>query len=192
MYNFYDCSLFIVLKMGEIEFENKWHRGNGRGGIRFFCCGKSDSTSSSGTAANSACIRLSTIMSTQSGPSVPEVPSSASGRDWVDVTVRLATSWAGLFTAYVAALILGLTKYKELTAAFQQFGLPPWSGIVLIAAFPVCALVFSTILSVVDQKRIRRRSQIKVDIGDRPYFTLRPRETEENIRASRSGSSGRA
>jgi len=32
------------------------------------------------------------------------------GRDWIDVTVRLATSWVGLFTAYVVALLLALTK----------------------------------------------------------------------------------
>jgi hypothetical protein len=120
-------------------------------------------------------------MSTLSGATAPEASASPSRRDWVDVTVRLATSWAGLFTAYVAALIVGLMKYKEFTAAFRQTGLPPWSGIVLIAAFPVGALVFSTIPSVIDQKRIRRRSQIKVDVGDSPYFTLRPREIEESF-----------
>jgi Leucine-rich repeat (LRR) protein len=107
--------------------------------------------------------------------------SQAIRRDWLDVTVRLATSWVGLFTAYVAALILGLTKFRELTAGLQQAGLPPWSGIALIAAFPILALVFSTIPSVIDQRRIKRRSEIKVDVGARPYFTLRPRDTEEGF-----------
>jgi hypothetical protein len=120
-------------------------------------------------------------MSPAPAPAMPEPASPAAKRDWLDVTVRLATSWVGLFTAYVAALILGLTKYKEFTAGLQQAGLPPWSGIILIAAFPIFALVFSTIPSLFEQRRIRRSSEIKLDVGIRPYFTLRPRETEETF-----------
>ncbi len=66
-------------------------------------------------------------------------------RDWVDVTIHLATSWVGLFTAYVVALALALTKFKDLTKDLQGLGIPPWGGIALIAAFPLLAFVLSTI-----------------------------------------------
>jgi hypothetical protein len=101
-------------------------------------------------------------------------------RDWVDVTVRLATSWVGLFTAYVAALILALTKFKELNKGLHDAGVPPWLGIALIAAFPVLALVFSTIPALIDQRRVKRYSEIggAIQTG---YFTLRPRENEEGF-----------
>jgi hypothetical protein len=78
-----------------------------------------------------------------------------------------------------AALILGLAKYKELTAGLRLAGLPPWSGIALIAAFPLCALIFSIIPSMREQRRIRRRSEIRVDIG-------------KTLNASRSEATGRA
>lgn len=42
-----------------------------------------------------------------------------------------------MFSAYVIALILALTKFKEFAAALHGMGMPPWSGIALIAAFPL-------------------------------------------------------
>jgi hypothetical protein len=101
-------------------------------------------------------------------------------RDWIDLTVRLATSWVGLFTAYVAALILALTKFGELTEHFRKLGLPPWLGIALIAAFPVFAFIFSTIPTFIEQRRIKRYSEISGAIQT-GYFTLRPRENEEGF-----------
>ena len=104
-------------------------------------------------------------------------PSSASGRGWLDVTVRIATSWVGLFAAYAAAVTLALSNVKKLQAGFAELGLPPWVGIALLAALPLVALVFSTIPSFLEQRRIKRYGEIKVDVTA-GYFTLRPRETE--------------
>lgn len=101
-------------------------------------------------------------------------------RDWVDVTVRLATSWVGLFAAFVAALILALTKFKELNKGLHDTGIPPWLGVALVAAFPVLALVFSTIPAFIDQRRVKRYSEIAGAIQT-GYFTLRPRENEEGF-----------
>jgi Leucine-rich repeat (LRR) protein len=112
-------------------------------------------------------------------PSLP--PTSPARRDWLDVTARLATSWVGLFTAYVAALILAITKFKEFAEGLEKMHLPPWAGIALIASFPVLALVFSTIPALVDQRRIQRYSEIKGTIQP-GYFTLRPREGEEDFK----------
>jgi hypothetical protein len=111
---------------------------------------------------------------------VPEANSPGTKRDWIDVTVRLATSWVGLFTAYIAALILGLTKYKEFTTGLQQIGVKPWIGILLIVSFPLFAILFSTIPSVIERRRIQRYADIKVDVRA-GYFTLRPRETEQDF-----------
>src|SRR5207247_10672421 len=71
-------------------------------------------------------------------------PGQPARRDWIDITVRLATSWVGLFTAYVVALILAVTKFNELTKGLRDVGIPPWLGVALVAAFPLLALVFST------------------------------------------------
>jgi hypothetical protein len=57
--------------------------------------------------------------------------------------VRLATSWVDLFAAYVAALMLGIEKFKEFTEGLYGLGLTSWSSIALIADFPLFALVFS-------------------------------------------------
>jgi hypothetical protein len=67
--------------------------------------------------------------------------------------MRLATSWVGLFAAYAAALILVFTKFNELRDGLEKMHLPPWAGIALIAAFPVLALVFSTIPALIEQCR---------------------------------------
>jgi hypothetical protein len=103
----------------------------------------------------------------------PASPPVARG-GWIHSTVRLTTSWVGLFTAYVAGLILAIAKFKEYTTGLDELGLPPWSAVALIAAFPLFALVFSTIPSVIDQRRIKRYGEIKVDVRA-GYFTLRPR-----------------
>jgi conflict system STAND superfamily ATPase len=101
-------------------------------------------------------------------------------RDWIDVTVRLATSWVGLFTAYVVALTLALTKFNEFKDGLRELGLPPWMGVAIIAAFPVLALVFSTIPRFIEQLHIKRYSEVtgSVQTG---YFTLRPRDNEEEF-----------
>src|SRR5260370_11141933 len=93
-------------------------------------------------------------------PGDSPAPALPARRDWLDATVRLATSWVGLFTAYVVALILALTKFKELSKGLHDVGIPPWGGVALIAAFPVLALVFSTIPSFIEQRRIKRYSEI--------------------------------
>jgi len=105
---------------------------------------------------------------------------SPARRDWLDATMRLATSWVGLFTAYAAAVILVFTKFGELKEGLEKMHLPPWAGIALIAAFPVLALVFSTIPALIEQRRIKRYSEIKGAIQT-GYFTLRPRENEEGF-----------
>ncbi len=110
----------------------------------------------------------------------PPVEPPAPRRDWLDATLRLATSWVGLFTAYAAAVILVLAKYKELNQGLQELGIPRWAGIALIAAFPVLALVFSTIPAFLEQRRIKRYSEITGAL-ETGYFTLRPRETEADF-----------
>jgi Leucine-rich repeat (LRR) protein len=105
---------------------------------------------------------------------------SPARRDWLDVTIRLATSWVGLFTAYVVALILAIGKFNELKDGLEKMHLPPWAGIALIAAFPVLALTFSTIPAFIEQRRIKRYSEIKGSI-ETGYFTLRPRDNEETF-----------
>jgi Leucine-rich repeat (LRR) protein len=101
-------------------------------------------------------------------------------RDWIDVTVRLATSWVGLFTAYVVALILALTKFKELTNGLHEVGIPSWLGVALIGAFPLLSLIFSTIPTYIEQHRIKRYGEITGAIKT-GYFTLRPREDENGF-----------
>jgi len=108
---------------------------------------------------------------------LPAATASDARRGWFDVTVRLATSWVGLFTAYAGAVTLALTNVGKLRAGFIELGLPPWGGLALLAALPLLALVFSTIPSFLEQRRIQRYGEIKVDVRA-GYFTLRPRETE--------------
>jgi hypothetical protein len=75
-------------------------------------------------------------------PLSPE-PSPTPRGDWIDVTVGLATSWAGLFTAYVVALLLAFTKFNEPQKGLQDMGIPPWGGVALVGAFPLVALIRS-------------------------------------------------
>jgi hypothetical protein len=96
----------------------------------------------------------------------------------MDATIRLATSWVGLFTAYVVAVILALKNYAELTQGLRAAHIPPWGGVALITAFPLFALIFSTIPSLIEQRRIKRYSEVAGPIQP-GYFTLRPREDEE-------------
>jgi len=89
-------------------------------------------------------------------------------------------SWVGQITAYVAALILLAKHFKELGDLSKQIApaAPSWMGIAIIAAFPLLALVFHTIPSLIEQRRIKRYAQISGTL--RPgYFTLRPREDED-------------
>src|SRR5215469_10704014 len=97
-------------------------------------------------------------------------------REWLDATLRLATSWVGLFVAYAAALAVLLIKFKELKQGLQNVGLPPWLALVLIAAFPVLAFVSSTIPALIEQRRIERYSKIRGSLQP-GYFTLHPRQT---------------
>ncbi len=101
-------------------------------------------------------------------------------RDWIDLTVRLATSWVGLFTAYVIALLVAFTKFSELKRGLQDMGIPPWGCIYLVAAFPLLALIFSTVPTLIDQRRIKRYAELTGAIQT-GYFTLRPRESEEGF-----------
>ncbi len=77
----------------------------------------------------------------------------------------------------MVALILALTKFKELTKNLQDMGIPPWGGIALFAAFPLIALVFSTVPTFIEQRRIKRYAEITGGMQT-GYFTLRPRENE--------------
>ena len=101
-------------------------------------------------------------------------------RDWVDITVRLATSWVGLFTAYVAALVLALTQYDTFVKALRGMGVPTWLGVALVVAFPLLAIVSSTIPAIIEQRRIRRYAEIPGTLQP-GYFTLRPREDESKF-----------
>lgn len=113
-------------------------------------------------------------------PGDSPAPGLSARRDWIDVTVRLATSWVGLFTAYVVALILALTKFKELASDLHDVGIPSWLGVALVAAFPLFAFVFSTMPAFIEQRRIRQYSEITGAIQT-GYFSLRPRENEESF-----------
>lgn len=111
------------------------------------------------------------------GSPAPHVPAR---RGWIDVTLRLATSWVGLLTAYMVAVILALTKYGQLTKGLQDAGIPPRLGLAFVGAFPLFALVFSTIPTLIEQRKILHYSEItgRIQTG---YFTLRPRENEEGF-----------
>jgi hypothetical protein len=98
----------------------------------------------------------------------------------MEFTARLATSWVGLFTAYVVALLLALTKFTELKKGLDGMGIPPWGGVALVAAFPLLALIFSTVPAFIDQRRIKRYAEITGAIQT-GYFSLRPRESEEGF-----------
>jgi Leucine Rich repeats (2 copies) len=99
-------------------------------------------------------------------------------RDWADFTARLATSWVGLFTAYVTALLLAFTKFKELKSGLHDLGISPWAGIALVAAFPLLAFLCSTVPSFIEQRRIKRYAEITGALQT-GYFTLRPRQSED-------------
>ena len=101
-------------------------------------------------------------------------------RDWLDAVFRLATSWVGLFTAYATAVLLALTQLGKLSKGLQDIGIRPGLGIALIAALPLLALVFSTIPTFIEQRRIKRYSEITGAI-ETGYFTLRPRDDEEHF-----------
>lgn len=124
--------------------------------------------------------KLTFIMGTANANPGSGTSSAPAQRDWADFTIRLATSWVSLFTAYVVALILALTKFRELTTGLQEVGIPRWLGIALIAAFPLLAFICSTIPTFIEQRRIKRYSEIKGTIQT-GYFTLRPRENEEGF-----------
>src|SRR5262249_53337515 len=115
-----------------------------------------------------------------SAPGASPLPGQPASRDWVDITVRLATSWVGGFTAYFVALILLVAKLKELTESLNSVGIPPRLGVAVIVAFPLFALVFSTIPTFLEQRRLKRYSEIAGAIQT-GYFTLRPRENEEGF-----------
>lgn len=93
---------------------------------------------------------------------------------------RLATSWVGGLTAYSAAVLLAITQFDNLRKGLRDIGAPPWLGVVLIASFPLLALVFSTIPSIIERRRIKRYSQMSGALQT-GYFTLRPREKEEGF-----------
>ncbi len=78
------------------------------------------------------------------------------------------------------ALIVALTRIKELTTALQEFGIPTWLGIALIATIPFLALVLSTIPIFMEQRHIRSYGEISGSFQT-GYFTLRPRENEEGF-----------
>src|ERR1035437_701240 len=59
-------------------------------------------------------------------------------------------------------------------------GVPPWAGVALVAAFPLLALIFSTVPTFIDQRRIKHYAEITGAIQT-GYFTLRPRESEEGF-----------
>jgi len=99
-------------------------------------------------------------------------------RDWADFTAKLATSWVGLFTAYVTALLLALTKFKELKAGLHELGISPLVGIALVAVFPLLAFLCSTAPSFIEEQRIKRYAEITGALQT-GYFTLRPRQDED-------------
>jgi len=122
-------------------------------------------------------------MSQEPSVSKVELPDATlpARKDWLDATLRLATSWVGLFVAYASALAVLLIKSKELKQGLQNVGLPPWLALVLIAAFPLLAFVSSTIPALIEQRRIERYSKIRGSLQP-GYFTLHPRQTEEGFK----------
>lgn len=99
-------------------------------------------------------------------------------RDYLDATVRLATSWVGLFAAYAVAVVLLLNNYTQVTEGLKAAGLPLWGGIALLCAFPLAALVFSTLPTWLDQRRITRYAELTGPL-EKGYFSLRPREQDD-------------
>jgi hypothetical protein len=109
--------------------------------------------------------------------SVEPIHGPSPRRNWLDATIRLATSLVGLFTAYAVACTLALKKYEELSKGLVNVGLPPWA---VIAAFPVAALLFSTIPSLLEQRRVKLYSQ-RAGPAQTGYFSLRPRDQEDKF-----------
>jgi hypothetical protein len=97
-------------------------------------------------------------------------------------STSVATSWVGGLSAYIAALILAVKNFRELREFLTQIlpGAPLWLDVALIAALPVLALIFHSIPTVIEQRRIKRYSEITGAIQT-GYFTLRPRESEEGF-----------
>ena len=96
-----------------------------------------------------------------------------------DQTFKAATSWVGLLATYIAAVILILTNFRNMTEALAKIwpAAPPWLGPVVILSLPLLALVLHTIPSLIEQRRIKRYSQLS-GASQPGYFTLRPRESE--------------
>jgi hypothetical protein len=118
---------------------------------------------------------------TASGEGGASATPSAGRGGWADFTIRLATSWLGQFTAYLAALTLAVTNVRKFSSGLHDMGLPPWSGIALVVAFPLLALVFSTIPSRIEQRRIKTRSALKVNVEASHEFTLWPRKPNDKF-----------
>ena len=74
----------------------------------------------------------------------------------------LATSWVGGLSAYIAALIIAAKNFRELSDFLKQIlpGAPLWLGVAVVAALPVLALILHSIPAVIEQRRIKRYSEI--------------------------------
>ena len=92
-----------------------------------------------------------------------------------DRLIRLATSWIGQLSAVVAAAILLIAKFKELDEALK--GLRDWRFAIYAAAGLLLLLPFLVTI------RDHLRKKVKIDgLSIKPgYFTLAPREDEENL-----------
>jgi hypothetical protein len=117
------------------------------------------------------------------GPAPASVESPAPSparRDWLDATIRLATSWIGISTAYLLAVAAWFAEFDKIEKIFSDKHIPLLGGILLVASVPLAAFVCSTIPAFIEQRRIRIYSEIAGALQT-GYFTLRPREDEDRF-----------
>ena len=96
----------------------------------------------------------------------------------LETTSRVATSWLGLITAYVIALVLAFTQFKELTKPLSGIHWVLQIGIVF--GLPLLAFLFHTIPTFFDQRRRKQLTEISGTLQS-GYFTLAPRENQETF-----------
>src|ERR1051326_7254828 len=96
-----------------------------------------------------------------------------------ELTLKAATSWGGLLTAYVAAAILIAKNLRDVNDVLIHIwpSVPQWLGIAMVGSLPLLALFLHTIPSLIERRRILNYSQLG-GASQAGYFTLRPRENE--------------
>jgi hypothetical protein len=93
----------------------------------------------------------------------------------VDRALRLLTSWVGQLTGLFVAAVLFIAKFQELDKALAGF--KEWR----FAIYAAVGLLLLLPLSLTIRDALRKKPQIDIASLKPGYFTLAPREQEENL-----------